>query len=128
MPDHLHCLWTLPKDDADFSTRWQKIKQQVSRTCAAHYKHGELLTPSKLKYRESTIWQRRFWEHQIRDQRDFNNHMDYIHYNPVKHQLCERPNQWQWSTFHRFVKAGKYTERWALNRSISGDAECGEWA
>jgi len=91
LPDHLHCIWTLPAHDKDFSTRWSVIKRRVSVACAQRYKQDYLMSDSKLKHRESTIWQRRFWEHQIRDQNDFNQHLDYIHYNPVKHGLCERP-------------------------------------
>ncbi len=85
LPDHLHCLWTLPRGGGDFTLRWGLIKRKVSLACAKDYKRRKWLTDSKRKHRESTLCQRRYWEHQIRDQRDFNNHVDYIHYNPVKH-------------------------------------------
>ncbi len=114
LPDHLHCLWTLPAGDADFSMRWGLIKRRVSLVCGEDYKRTEWLSSSKKKHRESTLWQRRFWEHQIRDQNDFNRHLDYIHYNPVKHGLCKRPNQWPYSTLHRYIKAAKYPEDWAV--------------
>ena len=89
LPNHLHTIWTLPQGDANYSLRWQQIKRKVSRTIGAEYNRAELLTPSKIKHRESTIWQRRYWEHQIRNQVDFNHHLDYCHYNPVKHRLCQ---------------------------------------
>ena len=113
MPDHLHCIWTLPQGDANFSQRWSIIKRRVSISCTKQYKQTQWLTDSKKKHRESTLWQRRFWEHQIRDQNDFNNHLDYIHFNPVKHGLCEQPILWPYSTFHRYVKEGKYEKNWA---------------
>ncbi|HSM98587.1 MAG TPA: transposase, partial [Gallionella sp.] len=85
LPDHLHCVWTLPDGDADFSTRWMMIKRAVSLACREDYRRAGWVTASKLKHRESTIWQRRFWEHQIRNENDFDSHVDYIHFNPVKH-------------------------------------------
>ncbi len=87
LPDHLHCIWTLPKGDSDFSTRWMMIKRDVSVACRDQYHRADLINDSKKKHRESSIWQRRFWEHQIRDEEDFAQHFDYIHFNPVKHGL-----------------------------------------
>lgn len=89
LPDHLHCLWTLPDADADFSTRWRLIKTYFSRYRPEDYKRQCSL--ARLKKKEQAIWQRRFWEHQIRDERDFRRHVDYIHYNPVSHQLVNAP-------------------------------------
>lgn len=114
LPDHLHCLWTLPEDDAEFSKRWAKIKRHVTLVCGDQYKHGKWLTASKKKHRESTLWQRRYWEHQIRDAGDFNRHVDYIHYTPVRHGLCEQPIQWPYSTLHKYVKQGKCSAHWAV--------------
>src|SRR4030067_578999 len=88
LPDHLHCVWTLPDDDADFSTRWMMIKRAVSLACREDYRRSCLMTASKLKHRESTIWQRRFLEHQIRNEDDLVRHVNYIHFNPVKHGTC----------------------------------------
>ncbi|MFM8333295.1 MAG: REP-associated tyrosine transposase [Candidatus Methylumidiphilus sp.] len=113
LPDHLHCIWKLPTDDADHSTRWQLIKHRVTDTCPRLHK-PEWMTASKIKHRESTVWQRRHIEHRIRDDRDFANHCDYIHYNPVKHGLTNRPCDWPYSSFHRFVKRGIYPQHWAL--------------
>ncbi|HEC20372.1 MAG TPA: transposase [Gammaproteobacteria bacterium] len=126
MPDHLHCVWTLPKGDANFSVRWGKIKRYVSIACRDHYTYNGQLSISKKKHRESTVWQRRFWEHQIRDQEDFHRHIDYIHYNPVKHGLCEAPIQWPYSTFQRYVREGKYPWDWALRDSAVEGLQCGE--
>jgi putative transposase len=126
LPDHLHCIWTLPRGDADFSKRWSIIKRSVSLDCAEHYKKDKWVTASKKKHRESTIWQRRFWEHRIRDQNDFNRHIDYIHYNPVKHGLCKRPVEWQYSTLHRYIRDGIYPVEWAAQGSNIDSGVYGE--
>lgn len=115
LPDHLHCIWTLPEGDADFSTRWMMIKRKVSLACAADYRRSDLLTASKQKHRESTIWQRRFWEHQIRDDDDFAHHMNYLHFNPVKHGLVSKVMDWPYSSFHRLVEQGRYTKDWGTS-------------
>ena len=114
LPDHLHCIWTLPEGDADFSMRWSRIKRYVSIATKERYRNSEWLTDSKKKHRESTLWQRRFWEHRIRDQDDFNQHLDYIHYNPVKHGLCEHPAEWPYSTLHRYVRENVYPINWSV--------------
>jgi putative transposase len=112
LPDHLHCIWTLPEMDTDFSTRWMMIKRKVSLACSAHYRRADWITSSKQKHRESTIWQRRFWEHQIRDETDYAHHLDYLHYNPVKHGLVSQVKNWPYSSFHRHVERGIYDEEW----------------
>jgi putative transposase len=114
LPDHLHCVWTLPDGDADFSTRWKIIKKDVSLACREDYRRADWMSASKLKHRESTIWQRRFWEHQIRDENDFARHADYIHFNPVKHGHVQQANDWPYSTFHRFVRDGVYASDWGV--------------
>jgi putative transposase len=101
LPDHLHCLWRLPDGDADFSTRWQMIKTDVSRHMSATTKDGA-----------KAIWQPRFWEHLIRDEEDLRRHLDYIHFNPVKHGLVADPGAWEPSSFRRFAKAGWYAPGW----------------
>lgn len=113
LPDHLHCVWTLPDGDADFSTRWMKIKHAVSLDCREDHRRAELMTASKSRHRESTIWQRRFWEHQIRTENDFARHVDYIHFNPVKHGHAQYAIDWTFSTFHRYVRDGVYARDWA---------------
>ena len=114
LPDHLHCLWTLPPDDADFSLRWNQIKRGVTRACAPRLHRPDWMTPSKIRHRESTLWQRRYWEHRIRDDRDFAAHCDYIHYNPVKHDWVQQPVDWQHSTIHRFIAQGIYPANWTM--------------
>lgn len=126
MPDHLHCIWRLPEGDGDYSKRWSLIKRSVSITCADSYKKQKWLNGSKKKHRESTLWQRRFWEHQLRDQQDFNRHLDYIHYNPVKHGLCERADAWPYSTLHRYIKNGSYPQDWAILPEDDNDISFGE--
>ena len=112
LPDHLHTIWTLPPGDADFATRWAVIKRRVSVACAIEYRRADWINSSKQKHRESTLWQRGYWEHQIRDENDFTKHMDYIHFNPVKHGHCKQVSEWPYSTFHRYVEQGVYSLDW----------------
>ncbi len=125
LPDHLHStawkqevgqrrerlpsIWTMPPDDCDYSTRWRLIKSAFSGTIEP----VERLSRRRQVKSERGIWQRRFWEHAIRDQDDFDRHLDYIHYNPVKHGWVEKVSEWPHSSFHRFVRLGFYTENWA---------------
>ncbi len=118
LPDHLHCIWTLPPGDVDFSQRWKVIKRLVSAACREEYRRADLITPSKRRHAESTIWQRRFWEHCIVDDADFARHADYIHYNPVKHGLVQSAADWPYSTFHQFVQRGVYGPDWAASTFI----------
>ncbi len=118
LPDHLHCIWTLPQGDADFSMRWSKIKRYVSQQCGETFDFGNL-SASRTKRHELGLWQRRFWEHQIRDEADFARHADYIHWNPVKHGLVARAVDWPYSTFHRFVYDGVYAPDWGLAEPVA---------
>jgi putative transposase len=113
MPDHMHCIWTLPAGDEDYSTRWAEIKRHVVSACRDRLHDPRLLTRVGRQRRESTIWQRRFWEHQIRDALDMERHVDYIHFNPVKHGHVGQVSDWPYSTFHRYVRAGVYAGDWA---------------
>lgn len=113
LPDHLHCIWTLPDSDSDFSTRWLLIKRAVSRFSRDLTLDPDSRSASARKHRESTIWQRRFWEHLIRDDTDFERHLDYIHFNPVKHGHVGRAIDWPYSTIHRYVRDGVYPRDWA---------------
>ena len=97
LPDHLHCIWRLPVGDADYSTRWRVIKRLVT---------------TGLNAPEGRIWQPRYWEHLIRDEQDWKRHMDYIHYNPVKHGYADCPAEWPWSSFRRCVERGWYEPGW----------------
>ena len=113
LPDHMHCIWTLPPDDRDYGMRWARIKRHVSKHCGTIFHRSELKSPSRKRRHESTLWQRRFWEHRIRDDRDFQTHMDYIHFNPVKHGIVKQVRDWPYSTFHRYVRRGVYSPDWA---------------
>ncbi len=114
LPDHLHCIWTLPPGDADFSTRWHDIKARF----AAQIPPGERLSPRRLQKGERGIWQRRFWEHVIRDETDHERHVDYLHYNPVKHGHVTRVAAWPYSSFHRYVEQGIYSLDWAAADNV----------
>lgn len=112
LPDHLHTIWKLPENDSNFSTRWSLIKKRFTQSYCKSVSIDVPLSPSRVKKRECGIWQRRFWEHYIRDEEDFSNHMNYIHYNPVKHGYVQSPRDWEWSTFHKYVAMGWYTIDW----------------
>jgi putative transposase len=114
MQEQLPSLWTLPPGDANYSLRWALIKRSVSMACAGHYHRADWMTGSKIKHRESTFWQRRYWEHCIRDETDFARHVDYIYINPVKHGLVERTADWPFSTFHRDVRKGLFPSNWGI--------------
>jgi putative transposase len=118
LPEHIHCLWTLPPADDDFSTRWRLLKSYFTRHCQEQY--NSAISASRFDKREQAIWQRRFWEHQIQDERDFSQHFDYIHYNPVKHNLVRSPNDWQFSSFHHHVQQGVYSLDWGSSRPEIG--------
>lgn len=109
LPDHLHCIWTLPEHDADYSGRWQAIKKAFSKSIP----QNEQRTAVQFKRKERGIWQRRFWEHTIISDRDYAAHVDYIHFNPVKHGWAQMVRDWPYSTFHRWVERGVYPLDWA---------------
>ena len=100
LPNHIHAIWTLPPDDADYSLRWRLIKTKFS----AHFPHAENLSASKQRRHERGIWQRRFYEHTVRDETDLQRCANYIHFNPVKHGLCNNVRNWAFSSFHRYVR------------------------
>jgi putative transposase len=102
LPEHLHCIWRMPEGDADYSSRWREIKKSASR---------QISTVTNAR-NERGVWQRRFWEHTIRDEEDWRKHLDYIHYNPVKHGLSRSPGEWLWSSFSHAVSKGWYDESW----------------
>lgn len=111
IPDHLHAIWELPDGDMNYSMRWGLIKKEFTKKIIGKIEMVGTAHPtnSRKRHREGTIWQRRFWEHQIRGEKDLSAHCDYIHYNPVKHGLVRSPQDWSYSTFHRFVKEGIYS-------------------
>jgi putative transposase len=105
LPEHLHAIWTLPHGDADFPTRWRLIKSHFSRALPPHER--------RLAKSERGIWQRRYWEHALRDETDFERHANYIHFNPVKHGHVDQVIDWAYSSFHRDVRPGIYAPNWA---------------
>jgi len=113
MPDHLHAVWTLPDGESDFSVRWKKIKTRVSKAVAGVGSDGGLaptlrVSASKRAKGEVGLWQRRFWEHTIRDEADFAAHVAYCHFNPVKQGEVERPEDWPYSSVHREIRKGRW--------------------
>lgn len=115
LPDHLHCIWTLPQGDIDFSMRWRLIKGEFTRGLP---RRDEPRSASRTQRRERGIWQRRFWEHVIRNDRDYARHVDYIHFNPVKHGLAARPIDWPHSSIHDFVLRGILTADWGTDGTV----------
>jgi len=103
LPDHMHCLWTLPSGDADFATRWRLIKARFSRRLAPGMRRA-----SHILRQERGVWQRRFWEHHIRNEEDFAAHQQYCWFNPVKHGLVERAEDWPFSSVHRAIAEGRF--------------------
>jgi len=125
LPNHLHTIWTLPEEDANFSSRWAMIKQYVTKACPPLV-YPEKVSQSKKGRKEGSIWQRRFWEHLIRDDDDFAKHMDYIHWNPVKHGYVPRVIDWPYSTFHKLVAQGVYPPGWGGCVESLDEANFGE--
>ncbi len=110
VPNHCHCIWKMPDNDNNFSVRWGLIKGKFTRLWLGNGGTDAAVSTSRKQRGERGIWQRRFWEHLIRDQHDFARHMDYIHYNPVKHDYVKCPHHWQHSSFHRWHKDGVYPQ------------------
>ena len=120
LPEHIHALWTLPADDADFGTRWMLIKQSFTRRLQETGALEAATSSARGRKGERSLWQRRFWEHQIRDEDDFARHIDYIHFNPVKHGWVMRARDWPYSSLHRFIRQGKLPADWGISAAIQG--------
>jgi putative transposase len=118
LPEHLHAIWTLPEGDSNFPGRWSVIKSTFSKALSG----SELRSPSNIRKREKTIWQRRYWEHVIRNDTDLERHIDYIHFNPVKHTLVTRVCDWPHSSFHRFVARGMLPIDWGGDVKVATGA------
>ena len=119
LPEHIHALWTLPVEDADFSTRWMLLKQGFTRRLqAAGVLEPDAASPRRKAQR--SLWQDRSWEHCIRDDEDYARHVDYIHFNPVKHGWVMRAREWPYSSLHRFVREGRLQEDWGISAAIEG--------
>ena len=121
LPEHIHAIWTLPPEDTDYSGRWRSIKAGFSRSLA----QAGLLMPRQGR-NGYALWQSRFWEHTIRDEDDLRRHVDYIHYNPVKHGLVGKVVEWPHSSFHRFVERGDLPADWAGAHAGSDEGQFGE--
>jgi putative transposase len=119
LPDHMHFIWTLAQNDADYSRKWGTIKAGVTRRIKNSFKPASSSNLSRLKRGEGSLWQRRFWEHQIRDGTDFKAHLDYLHYNPVKHGLVARVREWPQSSFHAYVQRGAYGGDWGAASDLN---------
>ena len=126
LPDHIHAIWTLPDGDTDYSKRWGLIKAKFSKEGKAFFHAAQSANPSRIKRREATIWQRRFWEHTIRDDADYGRHVDYIYYNPVKHGLVKHVRDWPHSSFHRYVREEFYPENWGEGVTFNQKDSFGE--
>lgn len=116
LPDHLHALWTLPPGDFDFSTRWSSIKSRFTREWLERGGTEQTVPSGQHRQKRRGVWQARFIEHTIRDEDDLAQHVEYIHFNPVKHRLAECPREWPWSSFRRFVGRGDYPIDWACSQ------------
>jgi putative transposase len=123
LPEHMHTIWTLPPDDDCYSQRWQAIKKAFSKTIPKI----ESRSLVQIRRHERGIWQRRFWEHTIRDEADYAAHMDYLHYNPVKHGWAKSVREWPFSSFHNLVKTGVYSVDWGGVAIEPLGIDLGEW-
>ncbi|GAB3549701.1 transposase [Noviherbaspirillum agri] len=122
LPDHTHCIWTLPPGDVDYSGRWKAIKTAFAKALPS----TERLSAARARKGERGIWQRRFWEHTIHDDAEYAAHMDYVHINPFKHGFVQRVVDWPYSSFHRLVQAGTYPYDWAGDARELAAGERGE--
>ncbi|VAV82472.1 hypothetical protein MNBD_DELTA01-233 [hydrothermal vent metagenome] len=125
MPDHIHAIWELPSGDFNYSMRWGLIKKEFTKRITTVVSQSPI-TKSRSGRREGSIWQRRFWEHTIRDDKDYEAHVDYIHYNPVKHGLVNDPKDWVNSTFRRYLDDGIYQDGWGSHELEFSDGVGGE--
>ena len=117
LPDHIHAVWTLPPGDSDFSLRWRLIKSRFARALPQR----ERISDVRRTRNERGIWQRRFWEHLIRDESDYARHIEYCYINPVKHALVPWVRDWPYSSFHRDMRAGIFPEDWAGDVHAGGE-------
>ncbi len=118
LPDHIHFIWTMNENDFDYSMRIGQLKRYFSRMYSDHFEVNSNLCDSRIKRGETAIWQRRFWEHTIRDNDDLSRHIEYIHFNPVKHGLVESAKDWPYSSFLQYVKNGFHDMGWGNNTSL----------
>ena len=112
LPDHLHCVWSLPDGDDDFPARWRQIKSLFTREYLELGGRDWDVTPQSRGQGRRGVWQPRYWERRIRNEEDYFRHRDYIHLNPVRHGYVARPEEWPWSSFHRHVRMGWLDPKW----------------
>jgi putative transposase len=112
LPDHLHTIWTLPPGDEAYPQRWARIKASFTRNWLASGGREQAITAGSQRDGRRGVLQPRYWEHTIRDESDLARHVEYIHYNPVRHGLVACPRDWPYSSFHRWVRAGDYPVNW----------------
>ncbi|QSA99158.1 transposase [Methylococcus sp. EFPC2] len=124
MPDHIHAVWTMPAGDADYSIRWRNIKRALTQQIETENRPA--VSARRRHKKEQAIWQPRFWEHRIRDERDYARHIDYIHYNPVKHGYVKCPVDWPYSSIHRYVRQGILPAHWGCGAMEFPDDICHE--
>lgn len=125
LPEHLHLIMQLNNDDSNYSRKIANIKRIFGKMYQTRYTMRPVLPDSAVKRNELGIWQRRFWEHRIRDSKDYDAHANYIHYNPVKHKLVKSVADWKWSSYFSFLKAGFYDKEWGTKPS--DDIKGAEW-
>ena len=126
LPDHLHTVWMLPEGDADYSTRWRRIKTKFTQSYLEAGGFEISMSESRHQKNERGIWQRRYWEHTIRDEQDLKRCVDYVHWNPKKHRYVKRVRDWEYSTFHRYVDQGEYDIDWGASDPTSEFESC-QW-
>ena len=128
LPDHVHTVWTLPEGDTEYPIRWKRIKEEFTREYLARGGAEVPRSLSRMRQGERGVWQRRYWEHTVRDESDLKRCVDYVHWNPKKHGYVTRVRDWPWSSFHRYVEAGEYAPDWGAHDPTPGydDPEWGE--
>lgn len=128
LPDHLHTVWTLPPGDIRYPIRWKRLKEEFTRRYLAAGGAETQPNFSRLRHNERGIWQRRYWEHTVRDEDDLKRCVDYVHWNPKKHGHVSSVGDWRWSSFHRFASLGEYTLDWGAEDPTPAydDPEWGE--
>jgi putative transposase len=119
LPEHLHCIWQLPDNDNDYNIRWRLIKTYFSKSLLNILLSDVNLSSSRTQKHEKAIWQRRYWEHLIRDENDLQQHIDYIHINPLKHGYVKAVFDWPYSTFHHYVAQNIYGNNWGYDLNIA---------
>jgi putative transposase len=121
LPDHLHTLWCLPPGDSDYPRRLGWMKKEFTKAWLARGGAEQPVSESRKRHRRRGVLQRKYWEHAIRCEDDLHRHLDYVHYNPVKHGYVGCARDWPWSSFHRYLRAGVYTADWGCAELDFGD-------